>query len=111
MPIYEYKAFAPGGATQSGVIDADTERDARQKLRKDKLLVHKLAEVRGSKRSRKKGADKAAGGGCAGPEQPRCTIQARSRACQEGWLAAHQNESSSPMKTSGSAARKPIPCT
>jgi general secretion pathway protein F len=53
MPIYEYKAFAPGGATQTGIVDADTERDARQKLRKDKLLVHKLAEIRGGKKSRK----------------------------------------------------------
>ena len=33
MPIYEYKAFTTGGASKSGVIDADTERDARAKLR------------------------------------------------------------------------------
>ena len=28
MPIYEYKAFAAGGATTTGIVDADTERDA-----------------------------------------------------------------------------------
>ncbi len=57
MPIYEYKAYAPGGATKSGIVDADTERDARNKLRKDKLLVHKIGEVRGrgTKRKKKKG--------------------------------------------------------
>ncbi len=57
MPIYEYKAYAPGGATKSGIVDADTERDARNKLRKDKLLVHKIGEVRGrgAKRKKKKG--------------------------------------------------------
>ena len=57
MPIYEYVAFADGGATTKGVVDADTEKDARQKLRRQKLLVTKLTETRGGKRVRgKKGA-------------------------------------------------------
>lgn len=59
MPIYEYKAFAPGGTTQSGMVTADTERDARTKLRKDNLLVSKLVETRGGRRVRK--ADKQGG--------------------------------------------------
>ena len=50
MPIYEYKAFASGGKTKSGIIDADTERDARSKLRKDDLLVTQLTETRGGKK-------------------------------------------------------------
>jgi len=54
MPIYEYKAFAPGGALQSGIIDADTERDARTKLRRDNLLVSKLVQTRGGRRVRGK---------------------------------------------------------
>ena len=54
MPIYEYKAFAAGGAVQTGVVDADTERDARQKLRRDDLRVSKLNELRGGKRVRSK---------------------------------------------------------
>ncbi len=45
MPIFEYKAYAPGGATRTGVVDADTPRDARQRLRKDNLLVSELREV------------------------------------------------------------------
>ncbi len=49
MPIFQYKAFAPGGAVQTGVIDADTSRDARQRLRRDNLLVSDITEVRGGR--------------------------------------------------------------
>lgn len=49
MPIYEYKAFAAGGGTKSGVIDADTPRAARDKLRRDKVLVTELRQIRGGK--------------------------------------------------------------
>ena len=72
MPIYEYKAFAAGGATTTGIVDADTERDARAKLRKDNLLVTKLTETRGGKKvKRPKSKGKAngkakAGGGAHG---------------------------------------------
>lgn len=58
MPIYEYIAFAPGGVTSKGIVDADSERDARQKLRKKELLVTKLTETRGGKRRRKGSGDK-----------------------------------------------------
>ena len=57
MPIYEYKAFTTGGATKSGVIDADTERDARTKLRKDSLIVSSIAATRGGKKVRAKSKD------------------------------------------------------
>ena len=57
MPIYEYKAFATGGAVKSGIVDADSEKDARTKLRRDKLLVSHLSETRGGRRVKKsKGA-------------------------------------------------------
>ena len=59
MPIYAYKAIGPGGATKSGVIDADTPRDAREKLRKDKLLVSEIRESHG----RRGKTGKKAGGG------------------------------------------------
>ena len=49
MPIFHYKAFAPGGAVQTGVIDADTSRDARQRLRRDNLLVSDITEVKGGR--------------------------------------------------------------
>jgi general secretion pathway protein F len=45
MPIYEYKAYAEGGATKSGVIDADSAKDARNRLRREKLLVSQIREV------------------------------------------------------------------
>ena len=64
MPIYEYKAFTTGGATKSGVIDADTERDARAKLRRDNLIVSNIVATRGGKRVRsksKKGGEKGEG--------------------------------------------------
>jgi general secretion pathway protein F len=58
MPIFEYKAYAPGGETRTGVIDADTPREARSRLRRDNLLVSELNEARGmrSKRAREKAA-------------------------------------------------------
>jgi type II secretion system protein F len=62
MPIYEYKAFAPGGSTKTGVIDADTERDARSKLRRDNLLVSKLVETRGGRKVKRDKAGKKADG-------------------------------------------------
>jgi general secretion pathway protein F len=49
MPIFDYKAYAPGGAIQSGVIDADTPRDARVRLRRENLLVSEIAERKGGR--------------------------------------------------------------
>ncbi|MFN0206079.1 MAG: type II secretion system inner membrane protein GspF [Planctomycetota bacterium] len=39
MPIYNYKGFTSGGGTKTGVIDADTPKDARSKLRRDNIYV------------------------------------------------------------------------
>jgi general secretion pathway protein F len=50
MPIFEYKAFAPGGSVTSGVIDADTSREARQRLRRDNLLVSHIYELKGGRK-------------------------------------------------------------
>jgi general secretion pathway protein F len=50
VPIYQYTALAPGGETKKGVIDADTPRDARQRLRKQRLLVTDIAEGRSSRK-------------------------------------------------------------
>jgi general secretion pathway protein F len=55
MPIFEYKAYVSGGVTKTGVIDADTPRDARQRLRRENMLVSELRQLRGRK---KKGAPK-----------------------------------------------------
>ncbi|MHC4817918.1 MAG: type II secretion system F family protein [Planctomycetota bacterium] len=42
MPIYEYKGFDPSGSTKTGIIDADTPRDARARLRDQNVLVTEL---------------------------------------------------------------------
>ncbi len=52
MPIFQYKAYAAGGATKTGVVDADTPRDARQQLRRENILVSELREL--GTRSRRK---------------------------------------------------------
>ncbi|MEW6741955.1 MAG: type II secretion system inner membrane protein GspF [Planctomycetota bacterium] len=45
MPIFEYKAFTETGATKTGILDADTARDARLKLRKESVHVVELRQV------------------------------------------------------------------
>lgn len=45
MPVYEYKAFSATGETRSGVIDADTPREARLKLKREELHVMNLKEI------------------------------------------------------------------
>jgi len=52
MPIFEYKAYAAGGATKTGVVDADTPREARQRLRRDNMLVSELRELRSGRREK-----------------------------------------------------------
>lgn len=52
MPIFEYKAYAPGGATKTGVIDADTPREARQRLRRDNILVSELKTLKGGHKTK-----------------------------------------------------------
>jgi general secretion pathway protein F len=48
VPVFEYKALNGKGKTANGVIDADTARDAREKLRGQKIYVTQITEVRGS---------------------------------------------------------------
>ena len=45
MPVYQYKALDEGGRPAGGVIDADTPKDARLKLRDKKLRVTELTTV------------------------------------------------------------------
>ncbi|MEM7310524.1 MAG: type II secretion system F family protein [Planctomycetota bacterium] len=53
MPIYEYKAYVQGGAMKTGVIDADTPREARQRLRAENILVKDLKAKGSSGRAKK----------------------------------------------------------
>jgi general secretion pathway protein F len=50
VPIYEYRALRAAGDEVTGVIDGDTGRDARSKLRDRGVFVTQLAEVRRSGR-------------------------------------------------------------
>lgn len=58
MPIFEYKAYASGGRVQAGVIDADTTREARNRLRRENLLVSEIHELRGGRRTKGKAGQK-----------------------------------------------------
>jgi len=42
MPIYEYKGYDPGGGAKAGIVDADTPREARSRLRDQNVLVTEL---------------------------------------------------------------------
>ena len=42
MPVYEYKALTTAGKTVSGIIDADSDKDARAKLRKRNIYATDL---------------------------------------------------------------------
>ena len=59
MPIFEYKAIDAQNKTKKGLIDADTPRDARLKLKKDRLYVTDIRESRHG--GKKKGGVQIAG--------------------------------------------------
>jgi general secretion pathway protein F len=48
MPVYEYKALNAKGKNANGVIDAETAREAREKLRAQRIYVTDIKEVRGT---------------------------------------------------------------
>jgi general secretion pathway protein F len=55
MPVYDYKGLTPAGAAKTGIIDADSPREARMKLRSQNVLVTNIIERAGArKRDRKK---------------------------------------------------------
>ncbi len=51
MPIFEYKAVDSANKNRKGIIDADSPREARLKLRRDSLFVTDIKETK----TRKKG--------------------------------------------------------
>ena len=54
MPIFEYKAITSSGKSRKGIVDADTPRDARSKLRGDHMHVTEMWEVVDKKKNKKK---------------------------------------------------------
>lgn len=51
MPIFEYKAIDGNNRVKKGIVDADTPREARSKLKKSALFVTDIKETRGKKKS------------------------------------------------------------
>jgi general secretion pathway protein F len=49
VPIFEYKAIDGHNKTKRGIIDADTTRDARLKLKRERLFVTDIREARSKK--------------------------------------------------------------
>lgn len=49
MPIFEYKAIDGESKVKKGIIDADTTRDARLKLKKERLFVTDIREAKAKK--------------------------------------------------------------
>jgi general secretion pathway protein F len=49
VPIFEYKAIDGDNKAKKGIIDADTPRDARLKLKKDRLYVTDIREAQGKR--------------------------------------------------------------
>jgi len=56
MAVFEYKALDSNGRNSTGVIDADTARDARDKLRKQDIFVTEMVSIAEKKQ---KGIEKA----------------------------------------------------
>ncbi len=50
MPVYNYKGLTPAGDNKTGIIDADSPREARIKLRGQNVLVTSITERSGSKK-------------------------------------------------------------
>jgi len=49
VPIYEYKALNEKGGVSTGVIDADTPKEAREKLRQKRVHVTEMVKVERAK--------------------------------------------------------------
>lgn len=49
MPVYQYKAFDQAGNETTGIIDASTPREAREKLRGRSIFVTEMVPVKGGR--------------------------------------------------------------
>ncbi len=47
MPIFDYKAVNSSGQTRTGIIDADSPKEARAKLRTQELFVTDIQQSKG----------------------------------------------------------------
>lgn len=69
MPVYDYKAYAAGGKSTRGMVEAENQKAARMKLKKQGLAVYEITE-KGSGRGASPAAKAAAtsGGGLFAPK-------------------------------------------
>ncbi|GAG23443.1 unnamed protein product, partial [marine sediment metagenome] len=51
MPVFEYVAIDSAGKSRKGIIDADSSRTARQKLRADGIYPSQLEETQAGETS------------------------------------------------------------
>ncbi len=54
MPVYDYKGLTPAGSIKTGIVDADSPREARLKLRQQNVMVTKIDERSAAVRRDKK---------------------------------------------------------
>jgi len=50
MPIYEYKALDGAGKATTGILNADSPAEARNRLRKDRVFVTEIHQIRASEK-------------------------------------------------------------
>lgn len=61
MPVYEYKGVNRAGAKVKGIIDADNQRNARLKLKKDGVYVMTLADKMKAQQKKKSASGSTSG--------------------------------------------------
>ena len=54
MPVYDYKGLTPSGGTKTGIVDADSPREARLKLRAQNVMVTAITQREAAVRRDKK---------------------------------------------------------
>ncbi|MCA9513714.1 MAG: type II secretion system inner membrane protein GspF [Myxococcales bacterium] len=59
MPIYEYKGLNAKGKQTAGVLDADSPRSLKERLRRDNVFLTEYVETRGGAETRRAGQQKA----------------------------------------------------
>ena len=77
MPIFDYKAIDSANKVKKGLVDADSPRDARIKLKREGLFVTDLVEAR--KRASRSGLRIRGVTGFEAPNKQRLEQVARSR--------------------------------
>ena len=81
MPVFEYKGLTSKGKSVGGIVNADSARSARTKLRRDGVFPTELTEQRSSSAEAK-----------AMPSEPLAMCSARTRAALWNPWSPGQND-------------------